>query len=207
VIRNGIEAEAPRLPDRATVRANWGIAPDVPLLGFGGRLVAQKQPERVIELFAALCETPPAARLVLCGDGPLQGALLERVHRAPWGERVQFQPPEAVSGLLSAADLLLAPSLHEGLPYLLLEAMAAGLPLLATPVGGVTELLSGPALEPGLAEWDLGEWTHRVKRLLTDAPLRAAWKAAATERLGDYRSDAMVDATLALYRTELARRV
>ncbi|MCC7144676.1 MAG: glycosyltransferase family 4 protein [Candidatus Eisenbacteria bacterium] len=203
VIRNGIGPVRPSLPSRSAVRERWGIPPAAPLLGFGGRLVPQKQPERVLDLFAALAARHSSVELVLCGDGPLLPALRSRVSGAPWGERAQFRGPEELPDLLAAADLLLAPSLHEGLPYLLLEAMSIGLPLLATPVGGVAELLSTPELEASLADWDLGEWTQRASQIFTARTLRTTWASAAARRLDDYRLDAMIDATLELYRREL----
>jgi glycosyltransferase involved in cell wall biosynthesis len=120
--------------DRASARARLGLHGFTVL--FLGRLSPEKAPERAI---AAL---PDDATLLVAGDGPLRDAL-------PASPRVRLLGEvrgEAKRDLLAAADALIVPSREEGAPTVVLEALAAGLPIVATRAGGIPELLESGAL-------------------------------------------------------------
>src|SRR5215467_5970900 len=100
---------------------------------------------------------PERLRVILVGDGPLRRALTEQVHSSGIDDIVFFTgASDRVADWLHALDVFVLPSLNEGISNTLLEAMACGLPALATPVGGNAELLddgvSGRFFEPGRVE-------------------------------------------------------
>jgi len=140
---------------------------------FIGRLDPQKNLEWLIEHAHQWLATAPAHDLLIVGDGP-QRAVLQRLSRHPQiAGRVQLigWRPE-IPGILAASDLLVLPSLWEGMPNVVLEAMASGRPVLASDVEGVRELLGDDPRQlvpPG----DTEKWTAGVRTLLTDLPLAA----------------------------------
>ncbi|HYO83500.1 MAG TPA: glycosyltransferase, partial [Bryobacteraceae bacterium] len=131
VIRNGVDVD--RFRRRPDVGAEWrmrhGFAPEDKLIVSVARLEPQKNPMRLVQAL------PVGCRLLLVGDGSLRPALegLERVHLL--GTQTN------VTEILWAADAFALASDYEGHPIALMEAMAAGLPVVATPVGGVPEIV------------------------------------------------------------------
>jgi glycosyltransferase involved in cell wall biosynthesis len=138
---------------RATLRARLGLPAAKVLCAFVGRLAPQKVPELLADAWSM--STLPNAHLVLVGDGPLRAPLERRL--APDRERVTFVgATDDVVSYLRAADLLVLPSQAEGMSGVILEAMACGLPIIATDVPGNRELLGadgtvGMLVPPGEA--------------------------------------------------------
>jgi glycosyltransferase involved in cell wall biosynthesis len=128
----------------------------------------------------------PGARLTIVGDGELRGELERTAAELGVADRVRFageQPKEEVARLMREADLFVLPSLAENLPVVLIEAMASGLPSVATRVGGVAEMLderTGVLVEPGDAEALAGG----VRGALEQDFDPAAMAALAGERYG-----------------------
>jgi glycosyltransferase involved in cell wall biosynthesis len=106
-------------------------------------MVPVKAYDTLIDAFALVVGRAAHVTLQIVGDGPLMGVLREKVQSAGLGSHISFEgavtDPER---LLASADLFVMSSLSEGLPMAILEAMAAGLPVIATRVGGVPELLT-----------------------------------------------------------------
>lgn len=121
-------------PPREEARRSLGVAPNCFLALFIGALSNAKG---VPELLDSLSYLPENVLIGLVGSGPLQ----ERVRSAPRALYFGAQAPEAIPRFLAAADLLLLPSHSEGMPTVLVEAGAARTPAMATPVGGIPELL------------------------------------------------------------------
>jgi glycosyltransferase involved in cell wall biosynthesis len=142
VAENGVDADAvaaEAADARERLRAAWGVrAGDRVVLSLG-RASPEKGQEGLVRAFRAL--PGPDVRLVLVGDGPSLDGLRALAAGDP---RVRFEGwrPDPWA-CLGAADLLVLPSLREGLPLALLEAMAAGVPVVATRVGGVPHALRG----------------------------------------------------------------
>jgi glycosyltransferase involved in cell wall biosynthesis len=137
--------ERPRLPEdgAAAMRAALGLPAARTLLLFLGRLAVEKGPDVLLE---ALARLPPAARpfVVIAGDGPLGDALRRDARARGLDGDVLFPgfvPHGGIGAWLRAADALVLPSRSEGLPHAVLEAMAAGLPALASDVGGVGDVV------------------------------------------------------------------
>ncbi len=134
-------------------REALGIAPEVPLLITAGRLNTQKNHAGMLEAFADTRLADLGAILLVCGDGDLRGALEAQAAEAGISERVRFLGVVSnLPELLAAADAFVLSSDWEGNPLVVMEAMAAGKPIVATAVGCVPELLSaetGFLVQPG----------------------------------------------------------
>ncbi len=108
------------------------------------RFTAQKNHAVLLDAFARLAGRHPEARIVLVGEGPEEERMRRRAVRLGLADRVRFLGQrDDVSALMAGADVLALPSSFEGLPLVVLEAMAAGLPVVASRIGGVIEAL-GP---------------------------------------------------------------
>jgi glycosyltransferase involved in cell wall biosynthesis len=158
VIPNGIDCaafDAVKPADLSTFGLPAGVRP----LVFVGRLEWQKGIDRLLPLFAGL----PAleSHLLIVGDGP-ERARCERTAQATARSRVHFAGWQAnVPAILKSCHMLLLPSRYEGMPNVVLEAMAAGLPILATSAEGVHELLGAGAAEQVLP-FDELLWTAAI---------------------------------------------
>lgn len=124
---------------------------DAPRLVFVGRLAEQKGPLVLVEAAARLAREGLAFELVLVGDGPMRGLIEEWVAREGLGDRVRlagWMGGEGVRAEIAAARALVLPSFAEGLPVVLMEALALGRPAISTYVAGIPELV-----EPGVCGW------------------------------------------------------
>lgn len=138
------EDAAGRAAARATALGEIGASAGDRIVLFVGRLEAQKDPELLVDGAVTAMRADPGLRLVIVGDGGLRPAVERRAALSGFGDRIHllgFRPPEAVATLMHAADALLLPSRFEGMPITVLEALATGLPVVATPVGEVPSLV------------------------------------------------------------------
>ncbi len=169
------------------------------------RFTAQKNHDVLIDAMALMAAGDPHTRLILVGDGPEAAQIRARVEAAGLGDRVTFAGPcDDVPGRMAQADLLVLASAFEGLPLVVLEAMAAGLPVVATRIGGVVEAL-GPdhpwlvppgdapalatALTAALRDQDARTRAAGLQRQRYDASYSAVRMGADTARLYDRLSD------------------
>lgn len=178
-IENGIDPENINLVHNVVgeeVGKN-GSAPNnaVTRVLFAGRLVPQKRPELFIELAAQLRRALPYMRLefAIAGDGPLFSSLeqLARERNLQKTELRFLGEVSDMSSLYSSSDLLVLTSGHEGTPNVVLEAMAHGLPLVATKVGGLPELVNDKCGVLVDAE-DFASLVNATKQLIDDQTLR-----------------------------------
>ena len=160
ILSNGVQPEAfaPDAAARAAVRAELGLAGDVFAVGHVGRFTEQKNHAFLLKIFAALHARRPDSALLLAGDGPLRPKIAEQARRLGLSEAVRFLGlREDVPALLSAMDCFVFPSLHEGLPVTLVEAQAAGLPVVAssaiTDEVCITPLVRRMGLDEPAGEW------------------------------------------------------
>jgi glycosyltransferase involved in cell wall biosynthesis len=207
VVPNGIDAEEFRPRPREEVRRELELGPE-PIFLCVGRLERDKGYDTVIEAFGRLGE--PAPRLLIIGTGSELRQLEETARKAGVAEQVVFlgsRPREQVVSYLAAADLFLFPTERdEAAPLVPLEAMASGLPVLATNVGGGAEVIesgkSGLLLPPG----HVGAWAEAIRSTHADDALRRRMGQAARERiLGGYTIEAMTRKTLDVYDIAAAR--
>jgi glycosyltransferase involved in cell wall biosynthesis len=200
VVPNGIGALA--LKPRKSARQELGVADDEVVVGFVGRLVEQKAPDVLLRAFAEAAREVPNAKLVLAmvGSGPLEAFLRDLATRLGVGDRVLWLGERDARGLLNAFDLFALSSRKEGLPYVVIEAMAAGLPDVATTTAGVEILVepgvSGTVLPPD----DPTAFAKAIADLARSQERRASFGRAARSRSARFSIDAMVEGTLAVYR-------
>ncbi len=144
VIYDGIEpADFGEQTQRQEVRQEFSVPPDAPLYIHVGHLRPPKNHLRLIEVFAELQRRQPAARLLLVGKGgnQIERGVRQRLAELQIDNRVTFcRQRTDVPRLLKAADAMIFPSLWEGLPGAVLEACAAGTPVLASDLPGVREI-------------------------------------------------------------------
>ena len=155
-----------------------------PRVAYLGRLAPQKDVGTLLEAFARL---PADAQLLVVGDGPDRPALARRAQR--FGSRVHFTgfvPHVAVPAVLRHVDMLVLPSLYEDLSSALIEAMAAGLPVVATRVGGTADLVHDGVNGLLVAPRDPAALAAAISRVLADPAAAAALAAAARRTAGAY---------------------
>ena len=130
-----------RRRSRLVLRQRLGLSADTPIVAASGRLSPDKGAAYFIRAIPAICGRFPAACFVLFGDGPLRGQLEGLAKELKMAEAVRFAGfvPEFTQ-LLTGVDILVNPSLSEQMPNVVLEAMATGVPVVATEVGGVGEI-------------------------------------------------------------------
>ena len=140
-----------------------------------GRLAPEKGQVGLLRAFAQLREKHAELRLRLVGDGPVRESLEEIATELRISDAVTFAgrlPEDETLAEIARADLLVLPSFLEGLPIVLMEAMAVGIPVIASRVAGIPELIEDG--ETGLlftpSSWD--ELASRIDRLLSDEGLR-----------------------------------
>ncbi|MDO5056231.1 MAG: glycosyltransferase [Lautropia sp.] len=171
------------------------------LLLFVGRLVEHKNLPRLLDAFATLAHGRPQLRLLLVGSGPLGPSLMAHTTRLGLtGQVLMLGERDDVPALMAAADIVVAPSLREGLSNVILEAMALGRPIVATRVGGTPEAIddgeNGLLVDP----LDTDALAAAMQRLVEDAPLRQRLGEAARHKvLEHYSPQAMVKSMLKEY--------
>jgi len=169
-------------------------APHEWLVGWVGRMEAVKDPVNLVQAFATAVERSPAmkqARLVLVGDGRLRGELQRLLREAGLSDRAWLPGERSdVPAILRGLDCFVLPSLAEGISNTILEAMASGLPVVATRVGGLAEVVAdgetGRLVAPGRPD----QIAAAVLEVLAQ---RARMGAAARERAQRFGADAYAD--------------
>ena len=144
LIENGIDTDRFGPAAAAWTKASLDLPPDAQVFGGVMRLSVEKNPLGLIEAFAQVAARLPRAFLVIAGDGPQRAALLERAAQLGMGARVRLTGArEDIEGLYALLDVFVLPSLTEGLPLALLEAMASERAIVATAVGQIPTVLAG----------------------------------------------------------------
>ncbi len=143
-VYNGIDFNRFTPGDRAAARSSLDLPPDVPVVAFVGNFYAIKNPLVLIEAHGRLARRD--ALLVMIGGGPLEPEARALAQRLGLAERISFRGrlhADAVALHMQAADALALPSDNEGVPNVILEAFASGLPVVASDVGGIAEVHHG----------------------------------------------------------------
>jgi teichuronic acid biosynthesis glycosyltransferase TuaC len=165
-ILNGCDTSVFFNRDKGEARAALRIDPTEEVVAYVGRIDVKKGLRELVEAVVSLHERRPKLRCYLVGDGSDEAALRELVAQRDAADYVRFIPPcntEGVALWMAAADLITLPSYSEGCPNVVLEALAAGRPVVASNVGGIPELMddaSGrlvPAMDSGALATALDE--------------------------------------------------
>ena len=197
-IRYGLD-ELPATASKPTP-AEAGIPADAPLAVAVGRLIEQKDHATLLRAFALVHASLPEARLAILGGGPLEGETRRLVAELGLEDAVTLPGRTDIRDWLERADVFVHSSRWEGFGIVLLEAMLAGLPVVATRVSAVPEVVAdgetGLLVEPG----DHVGLARHLESLLTDRERAAALGAAGRRRaLTEFSVARMADRTLALY--------
>ena len=197
LIGNGVDAERFAADaGEAWLQRRLQLSPDTPLVGFVGRLSPEKGPARFLQMAAQLHGSHPALHFVMVGAGPLRATLGAQVARMGLQEHVHFTGAlDEMPRVYASLQLLVMTSESEGRPLALLEAMAAGLPVVASDVGGIAEIIvngySGVLVPPH----DTDALAHAVQELLGDHERAASLGRAARQRvLEHFTQSSAVDA-------------
>ncbi|HKX33637.1 MAG TPA: glycosyltransferase [Blastocatellia bacterium] len=177
VIKNGLKGAADcralRAEQRATLIKDLKLPADmsderVRIVGSVARLQPVKGHKYLLEAVQRIMKTEPRVRLVLVGDGELRGELLQQASQLGIGDRVHLLGDRQDASQIAAAfDVAVLASLHEGLPNAVMEAMAAGVPVVASAVGGIKELIRDGETGLLVPPSDAGALADRLNYVLT----------------------------------------
>jgi glycosyltransferase involved in cell wall biosynthesis len=207
-IRNGIRA-LPATQSRREMRRNLGIEDDAPVLLTVARFTEQKGHRVLLDAVPDLLAIHPGLRALLVGTGPLANEIAAMVRDRGHADTVRLLGRRGdVADLMAAADMLVLASFFEGLPLVVLEAMAAGLPVVATRVGGTLE-----AVEDGVTGWlvpagDGPALAGAIARALADrASLRRAGEAGRRRFDQRFQASRMAEETFRVYNAHAGDRM
>lgn len=203
-IPNATKAPAP-LP-RAEARTALGIAGAGPVIGFIGRLIPIKGTDVLLQALARATDSPWNA--VIVGGGPERERLETLAASLGIGARVTFAGErEHAARYLAAFDLFVLPSRSEGTPIVLLETLAAGVPVIASAVGGVPDLIAAPAEGALVPPDDPAALGSAILRALSAPAAAEAGAKAAQERVRrEYNFDSWISRHEALYAAAMQKR-
>ncbi len=212
VVPNGVDVSDFRPADRSDARRRLGIGEGFVLTAVG-RLNGEKGFDVALRAFARIARDVADVRLIVVGGGEERSALERLAQRLGVAARTDFvgaQLQEKVADYLVAADAFLFPTRREEAgPIVLLQAIACGLPVVASRIGGITEVLEVPDGPPAgllVRPGSVSELEGAVRRLIDDPTLRSTLGAAARDRaVSEYSLETMVERTVAVYRAAIAR--
>jgi len=202
-VMNGIDTSefSPNDKDRNSLRDSLGIREGEFLLMTSGSISKEKGHHIAVEALNKLLKENINLKLLIVGDGEYQASLSGLIDKFGLNDNViltGFIPNKSISEYYNAADIYLIPTLRaEGLPFALIEAMSIGLPIIASKVGGIPDVVGngkeGLLINPG----DTNDIVSKILTLLRDADLRRELGVKARRKvLNELNSENMVDKTL-----------
>ena len=209
MVPNGIDAEV-FVPAGGEVRqaakASFGLPGGSFVIGGVGRLVPQKNFPLFLEVAALLIPRFPEVMFVIAGSGPLESALRKQAQGLGISEKIRFLGHVSDRArLYQALDVLVMPSDFEGTPMTLLEAMASGLPVVASSVDGIAEVCTHGEDALLVPRRDLGGFVSAVERVITHPELRThLGRNVRRTILGRYEIRHLVRRVEAIYESVLA---
>lgn len=207
VLPNGIDLDTYRARDpetRAKLRSEWDIEDHETLFAFVGRMVPVKNHAGLLRALACL-EKTSGVRAAFFGQGPLEQQVRDLAASLGMLDRVRFLGFRTdIPACLHASDAFVLPSTTEGMPVSLLEALAAGLPIVASDVGGVSEVLGQPPAGILVPSGDTRQLAEAMARLAGSRGLRDRLAIRAKERSEAFGLEAFATRYAEVYR-EAAR--
>ncbi len=205
-VYNGIGQPVVRPGAPGALRRELGLPADRLVVGTAVRLAPQKGVEHLLGAAAVLRDAGRPVTLVIAGDGPLREPLAQKARSLGVDAHFLGHRPD-VADLMSLFDVFVLPSVTEGLPLVVLEAMAVGCPVVATRVGGVPEAVEDGRTGRLVPPADPEALAGAVAETLLDRAGAEAMAAAAGERVRHlFTHEEMVRRTLSVYRDALAAR-
>ena len=206
-LSNCVDTEPFLHPAHPRERTGFGFPADSVVFCYLGRLGPEKNLPLLIEAFIRVAQSDPRARLLLLGDGPSRGEAQERLWARGLTDRVHFAgrtPYEIVPDMLAAADVFVTASVSEVHPLVVMEAMAAGLPVIGIHSPGVGDIVQHE--KTGfLTNEDAGEFVARMLQIASETDLRQRLGEAARIDAANYDIRIMADRMLDHYRTLIDR--
>lgn len=203
-IHNGIDLEAVRATtQRADMRRKWNIDNKAVLIGTVGRLVPVKGHALLLEAFRILSQSFQNVILILVGDGPLREQLETEAKRLGLDQSVIFSGHQEQSyDFINMMDIFVLPSLHEGIPMVLLEAFALKRPVIASRVGGIPEVVSHGESGILVSPSNPDELAAAISALIEDQSKALAFGETGRCQVEcEYSAKMMADRTASMYRT------
>lgn len=202
-VHNGIDLEkfCPRPEQRTAARARWNLPADAFVVAGIGRLTFQKNFPLFLEIAAQIVRTHPQAVFVLVGTGEDDAALRAQAEQLGLGDRIRFLGYVGdMPALWPAIDCLLLTSRYEGLPITILEAMACRVPIVASNLDGMREILRDGENADLVPPGEPAPYVERLARLIDQPALASAHAEAAlaTVRAG-YSAESMARAVERIY--------
>lgn len=202
-IPNGVDVSlfSPRPTEKQRIRKNLGLELTAIYIGTVANLRPVKNHALLLRVGSRLCQSHEQVRFVFAGDGPLKEQLVALAEELGISTKVRFLGARSdIPEVLNALDIFVLPSLSEGMPNAVLEAMACGLPIVATRVGGIPELIDDgntgflvPSEDERQLEAILGHLLH------DDAKRRALGEKGRQRVLECFRLERMVNEYQELY--------
>jgi glycosyltransferase involved in cell wall biosynthesis len=193
---------------RDRTRARWGAAAGEIVIGSVGRLEAQKGPDIALQIIAGLVREGFALRYVWIGDGPMRNAFQEQAQSLGIEGFVSLDGwRDDIASCLQGLDIFMMPSRFEGMPFALLEAMAAGLCCCVSDVDGMAEAIqhgvNGYLCAPG----NVARWCEQVEAVVADPARRTeVGRRARDVAHGRFSIDSMASGTIGIYQDVVRSR-
>ena len=184
IVQNGVELRQPMSPSaRRAKRRELSLSPDAFVVGCVGRLVEQKGHIHLVRSARRVVDVIPNAVFLIAGDGPLREELRAESARLGLADRVRFLGlRDDVRELMEVFDVFALPSLWEAMPYTILEAMAAGVPVVASSVSGLGEFVQDGKQGLLVPPEDQDALAHAIVALGSNVARRAEMGSMARRR-------------------------
>lgn len=201
VVPDGIALDAVPAPASAETLHSLGVSPAAtPLVVQVGALGRDKDPVTFVRAIAAARSRLPSIEALLVGDGPLRDEVAAEIQRGGLAECVRLTGFRHDAGeLLAAAHVASLSSVEEGMGSVLLDAMASGVPVAATRVGGIPEVVEHGATGMLSAPRDPGALADNIVRLATDRGLASTIAANGKKRVSEFSVERMTQRTVEVY--------
>ncbi len=185
--------------NRQAVRQRLGLPEDCVIVGFIGRLTDQKNPEMLLNAFALAASNFPAARLAFIGTGELLERSKELTKALQIDDRVYWLGYQDGYQSLPAFDVLAVPSRYETGPYVMLEAMTVGIPVVITSVGRAQEVIESGVNGFIVQVEDVPGMADCLQKLIESTELQTSISVSAIKKSSEFSSGKMVEETLDAY--------
>ncbi|MHB1864100.1 MAG: glycosyltransferase family 4 protein, partial [Gemmatimonadaceae bacterium] len=204
VVHGGVETDRTVEPAPAELLATLGVPPGAPLAVMVGALVEQKDPLTFVRAVAAARREAPTVHGLLVGEGELRGAVETEIAGLGLSEFVHLAGFRTdVDELLAAARVAVLSSRFEGLPLVIMDAFALGVPVAATAGSGTPELVTDNDTGLLVPVGDAHALGAAIARIVNDPALARRLRQAGLARADDFSVRRMADATVAVYRDVL----
>jgi 1,2-diacylglycerol 3-alpha-glucosyltransferase len=202
VVPNGVDLKPFQDPAKSIEREKLGFRPDDVILAFVGRLGPEKNVPFLLRSFAGTAQAYPKVGLLLIGDGPERDNLEDRARRSEIESRVHFTglvPYDLMPSYLAVADAFVTASVTEVHPFTVIEAMAAGLPVLGIESPGIGDTIRDGETGYLAPQEDLAVFTAKMVRLVADHDSRRKMGEQARQAAGAYAIECTTQMMLERY--------